>query len=309
MENRTGEMLESIERIIKEHEESLATYDDSYNIFDVLGLSTGETKMCRFLADLLNPHGAHKRGDKYLRSFLEDVLEWWDLNALDIKRIQVFTEYRIDNGKRIDIVLESEKCFLPIEVKIESGDRENQCYDYYQYARMKSSQAKVVYLTKRGLFPKEYSLCSKNGKERIPKEDIICISFAKDIRKWLEKNLKTETGIVKLMLEQYLATINNFTSVMDEELKMKISEKILETEDTFRTGLKIAETINSAKARLIYDVMEEFEKQMEVIAPKYGLMKEKEMDWFDYREITAIEASIDSKRLNSGVNYILKDRH
>ena len=71
MGNRTGEMLESIERIIKEHEESLATYDDSYNIFDVLGLSTGETKMCRFLADLLNPHGAHKRGDKYLRSFLE----------------------------------------------------------------------------------------------------------------------------------------------------------------------------------------------------------------------------------------------
>ena len=56
------------------------------------------------------------------------------------------TEYLIDNGKRIDIMLQNPAFSVPIEVKINARDQQSQCYDYAAYAR----NAKLIYLTKGG---------------------------------------------------------------------------------------------------------------------------------------------------------------
>lgn len=45
------------------------------------------------------------------------------------------TEYLIDNGKRIDIMLQNPAFSVPIEVKINARDQQSQCYDYAAYAR------------------------------------------------------------------------------------------------------------------------------------------------------------------------------
>lgn len=79
-----------------------------------------------------------------MKSFLEVCLQMDCAKLKTLERTCVMTEYLIDNGRRIDIMLQHPQFSIPIEVKINAGDQESQCYDYHFYAR----NAKLVYLTK-----------------------------------------------------------------------------------------------------------------------------------------------------------------
>lgn len=101
-----------------------------YNVFDVLGVSRKEVIMCRFLADLLNPDGAHGCGILFLKTFFEEVLKIRDINNGLLTHTSVFTEYVIDDARRIDIVIRNKDRFIPIEVKICAEDQKSQCWSY-----------------------------------------------------------------------------------------------------------------------------------------------------------------------------------
>lgn len=45
-----------------------------FNIFKIVGISTDEVKICKMLAELLNPNGSHKRTSLFFKSFISDVL-------------------------------------------------------------------------------------------------------------------------------------------------------------------------------------------------------------------------------------------
>ena len=157
------------------------------NLFIALRMEQNEVVMCRFLADLLDPKGWHKRKTQFLKSFLQDVVKLKDVEKAQLENTCVMTEYRIDNGRRIDIMLQNPAFSVPIEAKINAGDQESQCYDYFPYVR----NAKLVYLTKWGDAPSEWSRKETNGKgKEIPKEELCCISW-KDICICLEKESGT----------------------------------------------------------------------------------------------------------------------
>ena len=231
-----------------------------YNVFNVMEITDKEVLVCRVLTDLLNPLGEHNNRSKYLRAFFEDVLKLKNVSDKELNQIHVYKEYLIEENRRIDIVIQSRKYFIPIEVKINAEEQESQCYDYYKYALQRDKNAKVIYLTKTGTYPSEKSTRCKNDKiaEPLSKEKILCISFEKHIRLWLEKILETESGIMKQMIRQYLEAINKFTGFPDEELRMEITHEILKDEATFRTGLSIASSINFVKAKLMKAVMQTY---------------------------------------------------
>ena len=131
----------------------------SYNIFKVLEITDKEVLMCRVLTDFLNPDGAHGKGSKYLELFLDKILHRLDYKVIS-ETAHVFKEYPIKEERRIDVVIESKQAFIPIEVKIHAGEQRAQCYDYYMHAKSKDKHPQVVYLTKWGSMPSEYSLCS-----------------------------------------------------------------------------------------------------------------------------------------------------
>lgn len=151
------------------------------NIFRILRMEQDEVVMCRFLADLLDPRGWHERGTAFLESFLRKFVKEVNAETVRLESTCVMKEYLIDNGRRIDIMLQNPAFSVPIEVKINAGDQQGQCYDYDPYAQ----NAKLIYLTKDGHAPSEWSRKAANGAETLPKERVRCVSWGK-ICDWLE---------------------------------------------------------------------------------------------------------------------------
>ena len=103
-----------------------------FNIFQVLNVHYKEVPICRVLYELLSPEGSHGQGVAYLEIFMKDVLGI-DKNSLsedEWRYIKVERERVIDSKRRIDLVIETPKKFIPIEVKIYAGEQEQQCLDY-----------------------------------------------------------------------------------------------------------------------------------------------------------------------------------
>lgn len=187
------------------------------NIFKALKMAQDEVLMCRFLADLLDPKG-HKSAENkldtsFLKSFLEVCLQMDCAKLKNLERTCVMAEYLIDNGRRIDIMLQHPQFSIPIEAKINAGDQESQCYDYHFYAR----NAKLVYLTKDDKTkPSPWTMQSRDKGNTLEESAVTCISW-KSICTWLEerreKQLKSDQNAELLaQVRQYIGAIEWFLS-------------------------------------------------------------------------------------------------
>ena len=163
-----GLILE-ISNLIKQYNNEHENDTKPYNILKVLEVSDKEVIMCRFLADLINPNGEHNHGNFYLKMFLDEVLHFEENSDSEIEKLRVYKEYPINLERRIDIVIRSSNFFIPIEVKINAGEQKSQCYDYYRHAVIEDKNTKVVYLTKYGTLPSEYSTMEAKAFDLIKK--------------------------------------------------------------------------------------------------------------------------------------------
>ncbi|MBR4328321.1 MAG: PD-(D/E)XK nuclease family protein, partial [Candidatus Riflebacteria bacterium] len=175
-------IVEKVKKLLTEEEAINKATAKDFNIYRILGIESKETLICRAIAALLDDN-YHNQGDCFLKLFFEQVLN----REYTKKAYQIITEYYIDSGRRIDIAIkskenETEKEFIPIEVKIFAGDQKNQCYDYCSCKE--NNEKKIYYLTLDGRLPSEYSVSSINPiKDREEKvigyEGVECISFEK----------------------------------------------------------------------------------------------------------------------------------
>ena len=244
--------MESVlDRVIKQNTENvnlLKTKD--YNIFSVLQIQSKEVLICRMIADLLNPRGQHGAGAEYLKIFLRDCLGMEKMDTKLADQAIVTAEYAIDDERRIDIVIEIGSYFLPVEVKIYAADQKSQCFDYYQYAKRRDAQEKVYYLTLDGHRPGKDSTSS--GSQSVPEEDIVCLSFREHILNWLKACKSCEnTGMVPI-LEQFIHNIEQISGYTSEKVRNMVIDELLKSGDSLRAGMQIADSINAAKAKLIY---------------------------------------------------------
>ena len=298
--------MESVlDRVIKQNTENvnlLKTKD--YNIFSVLQIQSKEVLICRMIADLLNPRGQHGAGAEYLKIFLRDCLGMEKMDTKLADQAIVTAEYAIDDERRIDIVIEIGSYFLPIEVKIYAADQKSQCFDYYQYAKRRDAQAKVYYLTLDGHRPGKDSTSS--GSQSVPEEDIVCLSFRVHILNWLKACKSCEnTGMVPI-LEQFIQNIEQISGYTSEKVRNMVIDELLKSGDSLRAGMQIADSINAAKAKLIYLVFEEFEKQLAGVAERNHWTREKKSNWYEYKE-QADEFFYKWNTTYLGINYIVKD--
>lgn len=244
--------MESVlDRVIKQNTENvnlLKTKD--YNIFSVLQIQSKEVLICRMTADLLNPRGQHGAGAEYLKIFLRDCLGMEKMDTKLADQAIVTAEYAIDDERRIDIVIEIGSYFLPVEVKIYAADQKSQCFDYYQYAKRRDAQEKVYYLTLDGHRPGKDSTSS--GSQSVPEEDIVCLSFREHILNWLKACKSCEnTGMVPI-LEQFIQNIEQISGYTSEKVRNMVIDELLKSGDSLRAGMQIADSVNAAKAKLIY---------------------------------------------------------
>lgn len=308
--NEIDTLVNSVVKYLEQYEKNKNT-NREYNLFKVLQVDAKEVVMCRFLADLLSPCGDHGCGAVFLKSFLKSVCNT-PVNDELIKNTTVTKEYLIpESDRRIDIVIQNRNMFLPIEVKIYVGEQQSQCYDYYDYAKKIDPNTKVLYLTRFGTPPSDYSLTSSNTPLlKLSHDNIITISFADDIVNWLTNILPQTTGAVKLAITQYIEAIAEFTDKSRREKQVKTVEIITQSKEAFAAALQIEKSANKAKVDVMTALFREFENQMEPIAKKYGLERITEVSftWSDYKD----KATTDFYERYStypGINYVVRNAH
>lgn len=125
---------------------------DEANIFKIINMAYKEIVHSDMLAWLFNPYENHNLNDKVLKEILMQLskkdAEYINLLLLDYSDLEVYREYTIDNGRRIDIVMESKnnKVIFIIENKIWSGEGDNQLEDYKNYIDEKYNDYNRIFL-------------------------------------------------------------------------------------------------------------------------------------------------------------------
>ena len=206
-------ILTTLEEISSRCESSDPDYIGRYNFFEVLGIEYNEVIVCRFIENLLNPKGSHGLAAEPLKQFIYNVLED-EISEENLGKATVVSEKHTDDNRRIDIVIYMSGKIYPIEVKIWADDQDNQLEDYYRYCFGESEKNKIYYLTPYGRNP------SDKSKGKLHDNQISCISFSKDIKKWLGKI--NATGNVKAAIDNFMEVIdkmneqsNNFDRISD----------------------------------------------------------------------------------------------
>ncbi len=234
----------------------------TFNIFQICDIDKDEVKNCRLIYELLAQKGSHGQGSLYLKLFFDKVLKL-PITDLELQKAVVYREYLTAANRRIDLVIETKTMFIPIEVKINAGEQENQCFDYYEEAKRYNKTVKMYYLTKDGSTPSEYSTGEllQDSEARI-----MTISFAEDILNWLSACLQ-QTVTIKLapireVLLQYMTAIRRFTNQMEDEQSVEIRELLMASPDNMRSAITIQNSLNDAKETLMRNLFQAIEEKV-----------------------------------------------
>lgn len=130
----------------------LSEIKDEVNIFKILNMVDKETVHSDMLAWLFNPYENHNLNDKAIKVLLmqlsENDAEYINLLLLNYSDLEVYKEYTTNNGRRIDILMESRnnKVIFIIENKIWSGEGDNQLEDYKKFIDEKYNDYNRIFL-------------------------------------------------------------------------------------------------------------------------------------------------------------------
>lgn len=272
-----SDVLSRIHSILKKYKEQEERSGTNISILKVTGKDHSEVVICRLIAFLLNPKEMHKQGSKFLNLFLTEIGE---KPAQQDEEFTVATEYQTDGKRRIDIVLKSNKRFIPFEVKIYATDQKEQCTHYYHFAHKRYNAEKVFYLTPDEHKPDESSV----GDLKLG-STLQLITFREHVLQWLEKCESDTAGYTPILIElirELKIAIRKFCGL--EENK-EMSEEIL------KEIMKDDNSLEAAKA--IYAVGKEINGS--ILWKEFCNDNELKPDWpedfhkFNYKEASGSE--------------------
>lgn len=228
MENNIESLLTEVAKIAqskKEREKAALIRGEKFNIFELLGLQTDETRLhSNLLAELLNPKGNHGLGDEPLKLFLRDICKN-QLPNFDKAHATIEKEHFISNiaadynsGGRVDILIQDtadnkHKNAIIIENKIYAGDQYKQLYRYRNFAKDRYENFIILYLNLLGNPASQDSEGSHEIDKVSSGEDYIPISYKYDIIPWLKqcRTLAIDKPYVREILGLYINTLKSLT--------------------------------------------------------------------------------------------------
>ena len=156
-----------------------------------------ETELTNLMYELLSPEENPECGRLYLELFDKHVLRL-NMTAAELDSAKVYEQYPtrfIGRTRYIDLVIITSRRFIPIEVKIEAGDQDTQCYDYWREAEKYhknhsfSEPPVLYYLSPEGYFPsiesaKDFGYIGDLNLIRLDKIDNV--AFRSEFLHWLE---------------------------------------------------------------------------------------------------------------------------
>ena len=211
-----------------------------------------ERELTRWMYELLSPEVNPERGRLYLELFDKHVLRL-NMSPEELDSAKVDKEYctefvKLKDSRKIDLVIVTDKRFIPIEVKIKIGndcsEQDKQCHDYWLEAaeyhkRHALSESPVLYyLTPEGEAPSRYSAgeygFEGNSTKFLRSDKIDDVAFCSEGLRWIrdcEKNPPKDIS-QKLNLERVYDEIDKMTKRPDSQgYVKKIMRKFFATLD------------------------------------------------------------------------------
>jgi hypothetical protein len=191
-----------------------------YNVFSLLrNLTWDETRLhSPFLADLLNPNGAHGQGTLFYDALLTQ-LHKMSINSSayrgkDVHFYQVATEVPTGDGF-IDVLLTyrgpDARFAVAIENKIYAVDQERQLARYQAYLALHfPGSSMLLYLTPWTRQPDPVSLTPEEVRQLTDADKLRCITYAEHIQPMLRASLPfMQAPVVRQLVEQYCDVLHN----------------------------------------------------------------------------------------------------
>lgn len=160
-----------------------------------------ETELTNLMYELLSPVENPERGRFYLELFDKHVLRL-EMSAAELASAEVYREYltkfvKLKDSRKIDLVIITNKRFIPIEVKIGDNysEQDNQCCDYwleaaeYHKRHALNEPPVLYYLTPQGDSPSRYSADDFGFQDRSTKfirsDKIDAVAFCSEGFSWI----------------------------------------------------------------------------------------------------------------------------
>lgn len=253
----TQELLTLLEEAAVINKKYQRSHNNEFNLLTVSGAARREVQMCRVIGELLNPKGCHNMGTAFLESFFSDVLKMKTndgfYDAAELATADVFLEYGIDDLRRIDIVIKTSERRVPIEVKIEAGDQEEQCADYLIHAE----NSPLYYLTIDGHLPSEYSI---SAEELV---NVKVISWKEDIYSWIEDILKhADDTSFAFVLTQILDAIDRISGATEERMTREISKNLLTSKKRMLAAMSLEKGLIPLKTEFLSSIFTAVESKI-----------------------------------------------
>lgn len=311
--NTIETMLLEVSEILKEHKENRIKDNEDFNLFKITGIQSDEVKICRVFAKIIDPMGSHNKGVFFLRTFAENVLRI-DMDEDEIATAKVYVEYHTVADRRIDIAIVTNKRFIPIEVKIFAEDQKRQCKDYYEFAnsQKKPEESKVYYLTLDGHLPQKGGTIGLTPIEHnnflVGYEEIVAISFKRDICFWLESCLEEpeieEKTLLRTNIEQFVFAIGELSGNMSKKLNADITQIISADSDKFAAASIIAENVQEAKKEKLLELFSGIESNLNMHGFPYTQINDKNS--YKHNNYEAVEKFYGGRKTWPSLTYRYK---
>jgi hypothetical protein len=240
--------------------------EDLFNGFMSFGIGADETKHSKFIGMLLNPKGAHNQKDKFLKLFLQQVVE---INEFEIKNSWVEYEKTTFQNRRIDIAIENDKQIVIIENKFWASDQPRQLIDYFNYGKeIKNGEHNVfmVYLHPYGRQPGNESLADLDIK------NVKCVSYEKHITKWIEECIdsldETVNMWLKISLEMYVGLIRRV--INRDKYMTEIMNNLISSPSNMELAIDIVKAFQGKNFLSSADTRESILSQIRNSIDKHG---------------------------------------
>lgn len=257
--NNLKNLLQNVAIIQKKYDEIAKITGENFNIFSIMSMENSERYThSAIIAELLNPKGSHYHGNIFLKLFFTEVIKIENCDNLDLDNAivlieeyigEINTDYTI--GGYIDIVIKyNNGSVIVIENKINANDQRGQLLRYKNAYK----DCDLIYLTKDGKPPSKESY-HIDDQNKIDLEDVILISYEKNIKNWLEKCHKEsiEQPMLREIIKQYLNLIKKITNQtvnndMSDEIRNLINEENVDL--IFKINSELNSIISEVKSKL-----------------------------------------------------------
>jgi hypothetical protein len=234
-----------------------------FNLFRVLDVEHDERSLCRVLNEMLSPQGSHGQNEAYLRMFFAQVLKL-EISENELSRTSVCREFKIPTGRRIDLLIKTDRRIIPIEVKVYAQESDNQLRDYLEYSCQHNDAfpANVYYLTRFGLSDGISDEGFTDCKGQL-QSGVKNISWAFDILLWIDSCMATPAPVglepIRESLRQFSENIRKFCNLPEVNMN-EIKQLVADGSENMRNAVEIALATKQAQIDKLTEFVMELKK-------------------------------------------------